>query len=351
MDDRRAENTWTASGRGQRDDINEPGHTFEYHNHSQLLCVFPCAPSALVPLSWNPFIHSPLILYFMSLDQTHCHRGCDRTFPSECEPCQSRVYSVTLTILTAISSFIPYLASLKFKMTTTSRAQFLPEYKLVVIGEEGVGKISLMHQFVYGNCPVEIDPTLDQAYRKQLVVDDELVVVDIYHGTHTNEAFGGLSDHVERVSDGFVLVYSITHRTTFSKIRSYHERIDRIKGQDASAGIIIVANKCDLEARREVSMKEGRDLAKELGCAFMETSARHGLNVEEAFIDVVRHIRRSNNPNPGDRQDGKGEGEAERASRLNSGASKNGTKLDSLKVDDEPFTVVREIRALAKPKV
>ncbi|KAF7351684.1 Protein ras-2 [Mycena sanguinolenta] len=207
------------------------------------------------------------------------------------------------------------------------------EYKLVLVGEggntislaiisfnhpyhAGVGKSTLNNCFVYGHVPEEYDPTLMEDYQRRLIIDDVPVQVDI-NNTHTNEGFGGLSDYDARMGDGFLLVYSITQRNTFNRIRTYHDHIRRIKGPDAVGAVVVVGNKSELGTKREVSVKEGQDLAKELGCMFMETSARQGMNVEEAFVDVVRQIWRSNkaHSNPGECQGVNGGSEDEHSSR------------------------------------
>jgi len=58
--------------------------------------------------------------------------------------------------------------------------------------------------------------------------------------------------------------------------------------------MIILGNKCDLENEREVPTQEGKDLSKQLGCPFLETSAKARINVEEAFFEVVREVRKWN---------------------------------------------------------
>jgi GTPase KRas protein len=62
----------------------------------------------------------------------------------------------------------------------------------------------------------------------------------------------------------------------------------------------ILGNKCDLENEREVTSQEGKDLSKSLGCPFLETSAKARINVEEAFYEVVREIRKWNAQSSGD---------------------------------------------------
>jgi len=96
-----------------------------------------------------------------------------------------------------------------------------------------------------------------------------------------------------RTGEGFLLVYSITSRNSFEEISTFHQQILRVKDQD-SFPVIVVANKCDLEYERQVGMNEGRDLAKHFGCKFIETSAKQRINVDEAFSNLVREIRKYN---------------------------------------------------------
>lgn len=96
-----------------------------------------------------------------------------------------------------------------------------------------------------------------------------------------------------RNGEGFLLVYSITSRMSFEEIETFHQQICRVKDRDYFP-MVLIANKCDLEADRQVSSQEGKDLAKKYGCQFIETSAKHRINVDEAFYEVVRDIRRYN---------------------------------------------------------
>ena len=110
-----------------------------------------------------------------------------------------------------------------------------------------------------------------------------------------------------RTGEGFLLVYSITSRDSFEEISTFHQQIAGVKGQN-SFPMIVVANKCDLEYERQVDMNgmatrslqrealhcnlEGRALARQLGCKFIETSAKERINVDEAFSNLVREIRK-----------------------------------------------------------
>jgi GTPase KRas protein len=84
-----------------------------------------------------------------------------------------------------------------------------------------------------------------------------------------------------------VLVYSITARATFERIERFRNQIARVKDSDTTP-IILVGNKSDRANEREVGREEGLALAKRLGCAFIETSAKTRSNLDEAYYTVVR---------------------------------------------------------------
>lgn len=96
-----------------------------------------------------------------------------------------------------------------------------------------------------------------------------------------------------RNGEGFLLVYSITSRMSFEEIETFFQQICRVKDRDHFP-MVLIANKCDLEYDRQVSSQEGRDLALHYGCQFVESSAKDRINVDEAFHEVVRDIRRYN---------------------------------------------------------
>jgi len=170
-----------------------------------------------------------------------------------------------------------------------SRAQFLREYKLVVVGGGGVGKSALSIQFIQSHFVDEYDPTIEDFYRKQCVIDQEVALLDVLD-TAGQEEYVAMREQYVKSGEGFLLVYSITSRPSFDEISSLHQQILRVKDQDAWP-MIIVGNKCDLEHERQVGMYEGRALAKHFGCKFIETSAKHRINVDAAFHDLVRAIR------------------------------------------------------------
>ena len=83
-----------------------------------------------------------------------------------------------------------------------------------------------------------------------------------------------------RDCEGFVLIYSITSRPSFEQISVFKDQVLRVKDKDRIP-MMLVANKCDLEDKREVSTQEGNDLARAFGASFKEASAKTRVNVEE----------------------------------------------------------------------
>jgi len=166
------------------------------------------------------------------------------------------------------------------------------EYKLIVVGGGGVGKSALTIQLIQSHFVDEYDPTIEDSYRKQCVIDDEVALLDVLD-TAGQEEYSAMREQYMRTGEGFLLVYAITSRASFDEIKGFQQQILRVKDKDYFP-VIIVANKCDLEYEREVSSQEGRDLARSFGCRFIESSAKQRINVDEAFYNLVREIRRYN---------------------------------------------------------
>jgi GTPase KRas len=128
------------------------------------------------------------------------------------------------------------------------------------------------------------------------VIDGVQCMVEICD-TAGQEEYTALRDQWIRDGEAFVLVYGIGNRSSFNRISRFHDQIHTIKGEkgDEQRAMILVGHDYDedsVRAEREVSREEGSALAKELQCEFIEASARHCINVENAFYAVVRELRR-----------------------------------------------------------
>jgi GTPase KRas protein len=124
------------------------------------------------------------------------------------------------------------------------------------------------------------------------VVDEEVALLDVLDAAGQEE-YSAMREQYMRTGEGFLLVYSITSRQSFEQVMTFQHQILEVKKLDYFP-IIVVGNKCDLEHEREVSKQEGEALARSFGCKFIETSAKSRINVDNAFYDMVREIRRYN---------------------------------------------------------
>ncbi|KAJ1921979.1 RAS1 protein [Mycoemilia scoparia] len=173
-----------------------------------------------------------------------------------------------------------------------SKSQFVREYKLVVVGGGGVGKSALTIQFIQSHFVDEYDPTIEDSYRKQCIIDGEDAMLDVLD-TAGQEEYSAMREQYMRTGEGFLLVYSITSRNSFEEMDSFYNQILRVKDKDQFP-MVVVANKKDLDFDRQVTKEEGRVLALGFGCPFLETSAKTRDGVDEAFFTVVREIRKDN---------------------------------------------------------
>lgn len=165
---------------------------------------------------------------------------------------------------------------------------------VVLLGEPSVGKSSITLRFVKDHFVREYDPTIEDSYRKQCLIDGTTEMLDILD-TAGQEELRAMREQYMHTGEGFLLVYSIIDRNSFDEIPKFYRQILRVKDKP-DFPMILVANKADLESERVVSYQEGEEIASQLKIRYVEASAKHKVHVEKAFHDLVRVIRRSQKP-------------------------------------------------------
>jgi len=173
-------------------------------------------------------------------------------------------------------------------------------FNVVVMGTGSVGKSALVVQFTTNTFVEDYDPTVEDSFRKDVVVDGITSVLDILD-TAGQEEFESLYDRWVRPAHGFLLMYSLTLKATFEEVQVLKDKIVRIKDTMAEANgseeavipMVLVGNKSDLEEDREVTHEEGKAIADKWGCTFYETSAKTKKNVHECMHQLIREIRRT----------------------------------------------------------
>ncbi|KAK9466270.1 Rsr1p [Lipomyces arxii] len=165
------------------------------------------------------------------------------------------------------------------------------EYRIVVLGAGGVGKSALTVQFAQGVFLDSYDPTIEDSYRKQLTIDGRSCVTEILD-TAGVEQFTAMRELYIKNGEGFLLVYSVTDRSSLAELEKLFLQIMRIK-DSKDVPIVLVGNKSDLAHARTVPFHEAKQLAHKWGTSSIyETSARTTEHVDDVFIDLVRQIQR-----------------------------------------------------------
>lgn len=165
----------------------------------------------------------------------------------------------------------------------------MTEYKLVVVGAGGVGKSALTIQLIQNHFVEEYDPTIEDSYRKQVVIDGETCLLDILD-TAGQEEYSAMRDQYMRTGEGFLCVFAVNNNKSFEDVNQYREQIKRVKDAD-EVPMVLVGNKVDLQSRT-VDSKQGQLLAESFCIPYVETSAKTRQGVDDAFYTLVREIRK-----------------------------------------------------------
>ncbi|XP_051019070.1 synaptotagmin-4 isoform X1 [Acomys russatus] len=149
---------------------------------------------------------------------------------------------------------------------------------------------SVTMQFISHQFPDYHDPTIEDAYKTQVRIDDEPAYLDILD-TAGQAEFTAMREQYMRGGEGFIICYSVTDRQSFQEAAKFKELIFQVR-HTYEIPLVLVGNKIDLEQFRQVSTDEGLNLAREYNCALFETSAALRFGIDDAFHGLVREIRR-----------------------------------------------------------
>ncbi|XP_050387766.1 ras-related protein RABC2a-like [Argentina anserina] len=159
-------------------------------------------------------------------------------------------------------------------------------FKILLAGDSGVGKSSLLLSFV-SDFVEDLSPTIGVDFKiKQLSVDGKRLKLTIWD-TAGQERFGTVISSYYRGAHGIILVYDVTRRETFTNLSNlWAKEVDRYStNQDCIK--ILVGNKVDRDKERVVTREEGMALAQEHKCLFLECSAKTKENVQQCFKDLT----------------------------------------------------------------
>ncbi|KAH7662973.1 Small GTPase superfamily ARF/SAR type protein [Dioscorea alata] len=170
-----------------------------------------------------------------------------------------------------------------------SSSGFDYSFKVLLIGDSGVGKSSLLVSFI-SNHVDDLSPTIGVDFKiKSLTVAGKRLKLTIWD-TAGQERFRTLTGSYYRGAQGIILVYDVTRRETFTNLSDEWAKEIELYSTNQDCVKVLVGNKVDQEADRMVSREEGIALAQEYGCLFLECSAKTRENVEKCFEELALKI-------------------------------------------------------------
>ncbi|KAJ5070730.1 ras-like protein [Anaeramoeba ignava] len=161
--------------------------------------------------------------------------------------------------------------------------------KIVIVGAGSVGKSCLALRYLQGKFIEDYDPTIEESYRKMVIIDQKPTLLEVLD-TAGQDEFRSIRDKYFQTGEGFLIVYSVTDLRSFTEAKSFHQTLERIKGQVYPS--ITIGNKADLENERKVTYQQGQELSSSFKSKFLEASAKSGMNVTQCFEEVAREVRK-----------------------------------------------------------
>ncbi|EDR23985.1 hypothetical protein, conserved [Entamoeba dispar SAW760] len=178
-------------------------------------------------------------------------------------------------------------------------------FKLLLIGDSGVGKSCLLLRFADDTYTDTHIATIGVDFKiKTVQIDGKNVKLQIWD-TAGQERFRTITSSYYRGAQGIIVVYSVIDLQTFQNVRQWLQEIERYASETVIK--LLIGNKCDLEDERAVTVEQGQELANSLNVSFMEASAKKSLNVDELFnkiaTDIMKNIQPASTSKPSEQAD------------------------------------------------
>ena len=165
---------------------------------------------------------------------------------------------------------------------------YFPIYKIILVGDSGVGKTCLLSMYVKGECGPTIPTLAVEFCTKEIELEDNYKVKVQLWDTAGQERFKSLAMTYYRKAYGILLLFDITKRSSFISCKHYLEEV-RLNS-DKNCIIYLIGNKVDLEQQREISYDEAKFYADKEKIKYIETSAIKNIRVEEVFSSLLNNI-------------------------------------------------------------
>ena len=164
-------------------------------------------------------------------------------------------------------------------------------FKVMLIGDSGVGKSSLMMRICDEKFNPTFFPTIGVDFKiKTFYQNSQSIKLQIWD-TAGQERFKAITNAYYRGAHGLIVVFDVANRQSFNSVDSWLSDIENLKTGNVIR--ILVGNKCDLQDQREVNEEEARLYAENMGMQYIETSAKNDTNVQKAMLSLNDEMKKA----------------------------------------------------------
>jgi len=163
-------------------------------------------------------------------------------------------------------------------------------FKLVLIGDSGVGKSCLLLRFADDTYTESHISTIGVDFKiRTIQLDGKTIKLQIWD-TAGQERFRTITSSYYRGAHGIIVVYDTTDSESFEHVKTWLHEIDRYASENVNK--LLVGNKSDLTSKRQVETESAKEFADSVNIPFLETSAKNATNVEDAFMTMAGEIKK-----------------------------------------------------------
>ncbi len=161
-------------------------------------------------------------------------------------------------------------------------------FKVVIVGDSGVGKTNLIGRYLKNEYRQDTKATVGVEFGEKKYDISGLKIKAQLWDTAGQERYKAITSMYYKGAKGALIVFDLSSKTTFVNAEKWYNEIK--KATDPSINLILVGNKSDLKDKRQVNTEDAENKVKEMGIAYMETSALNAENVDKAFSWLIEEI-------------------------------------------------------------
>ncbi len=161
-------------------------------------------------------------------------------------------------------------------------------FKIVIIGDSGVGKTNLIGRYLKNEYKEDSKATVGVEFGEKKYEINGLKIKAQIWDTAGQERYRAITSMYYKGAKGAFIVFDLSSKSTFQNVEKWFNEIK--KTADPTINLILIGNKSDLKDKRQISTEEGENKAKEMNVAYLETSALNADNVDKAFDLLIQEI-------------------------------------------------------------